>query len=687
MRLALADVKKTIHRRDGTVYVSPYLLRPRERERELATLIALFEGALDRPRSVFPADLPAEIIGDYRLARCLVLCLAEWYAWQSPEWGAAATPDEIASLAERGVAGPAQLRLALYDAVSRHGGYLAEDAREMALAEIAHGMGVSRPALDKLLYLDREENAALTRVSAQSPTPGELRARYNQRAFEALLSSAASVELLIPPAAETGEDSIRGALVKRICFLSKRLGVQYDLAFEGSNEDAPAEDAEDTRRVAETPGGYTTGAPRPLDDMGDRSLVVTLFGPQELVGSPAQYGERLAAVCRSLLGYRSMDAASAPSASQSLRGYARVYLHGRPLIFSMDDRVLRLVRGRNNDGVLDGASALSLSFDSELERRLHEEFAAYELAGEAHGWRLEREPEPIIVGDTIMIPDFALTRGARRVYLEIAGYWRPEYRERKLRKLRVLRGAVSLIVAAPEAARAEYEGVAADFPLLWYRAYLGARPLLALLDRAFDDLERRLASTDFPALLETVAERRVIPDAEALALLRVYSRNERAAAMARLSETATAAGQPAPEWVEGVGLCSHAWLETVVAWLRDRVAAADGSQVALPALALELFGAFPLLGAADTAGAESLARRAGLRLARPSLFETIVTLDGHLHETDSPPETLHSAHATQPRRGVRRKQHDKPYATHSLFEPETANPDSSPPVAPRPKIP
>ena len=87
MRLALADVKKTIHRRDGTVYVSPYLLRPRERERELATLIALFEGALDRPRSVFPADLPAEIIGDYRLARCLVLCLAEWYAWQSPEWG------------------------------------------------------------------------------------------------------------------------------------------------------------------------------------------------------------------------------------------------------------------------------------------------------------------------------------------------------------------------------------------------------------------------------------------------------------------------------------------------------------------------------------------------------------------------------------------------------------------------
>ena len=685
MRLALADVKKTIHRRDGTVYVAPYLLRPRERERELASLIALFEGAVDRPRSAFPADLPGEIIGDYRLARCLILCLSEWYAWQAPDWSSSATPDEIVALGERGIASPTQLRLALYDAVSTRGGYLAEDEREQAMTEIAAGLGVSLSTLERLLYLDAEENAKLVRISEQTPASGELRSRYNQRAFEALLSSAASVELLLPPATEAGEDTARGARVKRICFLAKRLGVQYDLAFEGSGRESASDDGVDTRRVAETPAGYlAAAAARPLDDVSEHALVVTLFGPQELVGSPAQYGERLAAVCRSLLGYRATDSASVHPTSESLRGYARVYLHGRPLIFSMDDRVLRLVRGGKHEPLPDGVS--NPSFDSEPERRLHEEFSAYEQAGEAHGWRLEREPEPIIVGDTIMIPDFALTRGARRVYLEIAGYWRPEYRERKLRKLRALRGAVSLIVAVPEAARAEYEALASDFPLLWYRTYLGARPLLELMDRAFDDLEQRLASVDFRSLLNTAAERLLIPEREALVLLRVYSRNERAAAMARLRESASAAGQ-ALEWVEGVGLCLQPWLETVVVWLRERVTRAEGSQLALPALAAELCAAFTLLGATDTTGVESLVRRAGLNLARPSLFEAIVTLDGGVSGADSPPEALLSAHSTQPRRGVRRKHHDEPYATHSLFEPETANPDSSPPVAPRPKIP
>ena len=677
MRLALADVKKTIQRRDGTVYVTPYLLRPRERERELTRLIALFEGALGQPRDAFPSDLPAEIMGDYRLARCLIMCLGEWYAWEAPEWARSASEEEIAALAARGVTGPAQLRLALYDGVSRVGGYLAGDRREATLTAIADGLGVSRESFDRLLYLDAEGNATVRRLSAQAPGSGELRARYNQCAFEALLASSASVELVVPSSATTGIENGRGALVKQVCFLAKRLGVQYDVGFAGAEREPGAGAADMRSLVAEAPAAYVTSEPQRLDDVGNRPLVITLFGPQELVGSPAQYGERLAALCRALLGYRRADHSAAPA---GMSGYARVYLHGRPLIFALDDRVLRLVRGDDAD---DPRAAMSLpGFDSSLERRLHEEFAAYEQAGEAHGWHLEREPEPIIVADTIMIPDFALTRGARRVYLEIAGYWRPEYRERKLRKLRALRGAVSLIVAVPSAAQAEFAPFADDFSLLAYDAYVGARPLLALLDRAFDDRQRRLASLDVERALSLCAQRLVIPEDEALALLRVYTRNERADAVSRLRTAAGARGDPAPEWLDGVGLCASPWLEAVSTWLRGRVIAAEGNQIALPALTGELASAQPILSHLTTAGMESLARRAGLTLTRRSLFEPIVTLDGHVAPSDSPPESASSARAPQPRRGVRRKHHEDMYATHSLFEPETANPDSSPPAAP-----
>lgn len=685
MRLALADVKKIIHRRDGIVYVAPYLLRPRERPRELASLIALFEGALGRPRSAFPADLPAEIIGDYRLARCLVLCLNEWYTWQSPAWATAAQGEEVAALAAAGVAGPTHLRLALYEYASQYGGYLPTAERERSLSAFASSLGVSRPTLDTLLTLDADENAVLERQTERAPEPRELAVRYNQRAFEALLSSAATVELTLPPTAGTEQEGERGALVKRLCFLAKRLGVQYEIGFEGvSPDERDPTDATDERdptdattpRVADAPAPYSAYAPRPLDTAADRPLVVTLFGPREVVGSPIQYGERLAAICRALLGYRHAGP-SAGDAPTNAHGLAHVYLHGRPLLFALDERTLRLVRGEAMD------ASVVPAFDSSLESRLHAEFAAYEQAGEAHGWRLEREPEPIIIGDTLMIPDFALTRGARRVYLEIAGYWRPEYRERKLRKLNALRGAVSLIVAAPTTTRAEYAALADDFPLLWYGSYLGARPLLDLLDRAFDDRERRLAMVDGAALLETLARRQVIPEEEATALLRVYSRNERADALARLRGIARTRGVPEPEWLDGVGLAHAPWVAETVAWLRERVRVAGEAGIPLAALSDGLRQHEPALARITPTGAESLARRSGLALARPSLFEVIVTSAGSpAPEVVPPPQ---SVPASQPRRGVRRTHHREVYSTQSLFDHEPADPNNSTRDAPTPE--
>src|SRR5262249_7636840 len=146
-----------------------------------------------------------------------------------------------------------------------------------------------------------------------------------------------------------------------------------------------------------------------------------------------------------------------------------VYLHGRPLPFMLDERLLKLlgVGGREKRGSA-GIAEERASYDSSLEAQFAGEFAAQERADATHGWRLEREPEPLLVGETILVPAFALIRGLRRVYLEIAGYWRPGYRERKARKLSALRGRVALVVAAPESARGElgvFEGV---FPLLWY---------------------------------------------------------------------------------------------------------------------------------------------------------------------------------------------------------------------------
>jgi predicted nuclease of restriction endonuclease-like RecB superfamily len=76
-------------------------------------------------------------------------------------------------------------------------------------------------------------------------------------------------------------------------------------------------------------------------------------------------------------------------------------------------------------------------FDSRLEADFAAEFEE-KYSGPQRKWELTREDELILVGDTVMIPDFSFThrRDGRRALLEIVGFWHPNYLQRKLQKVR-----------------------------------------------------------------------------------------------------------------------------------------------------------------------------------------------------------------------------------------------------------
>ncbi len=529
------------------------------------------------------------------------------------------------------------------------------------------------------------------------PDAAELAARYNQRAVEALLASAAQVEWRIPPEAAQGSGGGLGAVVKRVCFLARRMGVNYDVAFEHGFPDlAPAEPAElEPRRalVAERRASYTQPGPRSLDAAA-LPIIITLYGPQELMGAPNQYGERLARLCRALLGYR--RTAGAGALHGALSGWATVYLRGNRFSFTLDDRLLRLLR---TETLAESAEAIEadVAFDSLLERRLYEDFTALERAGEAAGWRLEREPEPLLVGETILVPDFALTRDQRRVYLEVAGYWRPGYRERKARKLLALGGALPLVVVAPETARAEFGALEQRYPFLWYRdEQISAPALLATLLRAYDDFPARLAALDLPALLGEVARRGQIGPVEAQAALHSYSRDEVSSAVSALSQRAAALDMPAPEWVEGLGLCAPAWLDTLADAMRAHVEVAGGRMPlttlgrALSELIIAASAASPL-GELAEATLEALAARAGLVISRASLFAAEALTPERAQAdalSDSPEDRPADAirmterpqrisRRAQPRKGVRRTSSGVMWNAPTMFPPEPASDESA----------
>ncbi|MCK5524585.1 MAG: DUF790 family protein [Thiomargarita sp.] len=103
-------------------------------------------------------------------------------------------------------------------------------------------------------------------------------------------------------------------------------------------------------------------------------------------------------------------------------------------------------------------------FDSQLEADFAAEFEA-KYGGVKRKWELAREDELIVLGDTVMIPDFSLThrKDGRRALIEIIGFWHPQYLQRKLKKVRQAerRDLILLVYESANVAEGVFEEVSA----------------------------------------------------------------------------------------------------------------------------------------------------------------------------------------------------------------------------------
>ena len=87
-------------------------------------------------------------------------------------------------------------------------------------------------------------------------------------------------------------------------------------------------------------------------------------------------------------------------------------------------------------------------FDSRLEADFASEFEQKMGSKRGH-WRLERESELLLLGDTVMIPDFVLVDVAdenRKILIELVGFWHPNYLRRKVEKVRAANCAHLLLL-------------------------------------------------------------------------------------------------------------------------------------------------------------------------------------------------------------------------------------------------
>jgi hypothetical protein len=113
-------------------------------------------------------------------------------------------------------------------------------------------------------------------------------------------------------------------------------------------------------------------------------------------------------------------------------------------------------------------------FDSETEEQFYKDFILY-----APDWDIKREPTFIKAGNYVIIPDFGFYKNGITIFLEVVGFWTPEYIKKKIKKFNET--DTKIIAAVNQKLKCSR----ADFPgdVIFYEKKIPIKPVLDILKR------------------------------------------------------------------------------------------------------------------------------------------------------------------------------------------------------------
>ncbi len=199
-----------------------------------------------------------------------------------------------------------------------------------------------------------------------------------------------------------------------------------------------------------------------IEGDADHGFTITIDGPTSLFKPSTRYGLAIAKLLPALLHVTKW---SLTATLQSRDPYTGTIKTGR---FTLNDKcglVTHYPPGKPYDSMLEASFANrwdSLKTD----------------------WVLEREVDLIPIPGSVMIPDFRLVHPDGRTYLlEIIGYWRPEYLQRKFGQVRRSE-CDNLILAISERLNLEKAGVKVEnvpAKVVWFKDKLSPKAVLEVL--------------------------------------------------------------------------------------------------------------------------------------------------------------------------------------------------------------
>jgi predicted nuclease of restriction endonuclease-like RecB superfamily len=200
-----------------------------------------------------------------------------------------------------------------------------------------------------------------------------------------------------------------------------------------------------------------------IEGDADHGFTLTIDGPSSLFKPSTRYGLALAKMIPALLHVTKW---SLQAILQQRDPYTKVMKKGR---FTL-----------NSDCGLVSHYSPGKPYDSLLEESFANRWKSLKTE-----WRLEREVDLIPIPGSVMIPDFRLVHPEGRVFLlEIVGYWRPEYLQKKFYQVR-RSNCDNLVLAISERLNLAKAGVQLnDVParVVWFKEKLSPKAVLAAIE-------------------------------------------------------------------------------------------------------------------------------------------------------------------------------------------------------------
>ena len=367
---------------------------------------------------------------------------------------------------------PSSIRQKLFEESSKQCFALSDSQRQSIIQKIANQIHISPDDVETVMWADKDENLVLTQFDTINPK--DLILWYNLSLLQTLLFKCTRLEFYV-----------KGGLYwKQVLRDVKRYGLMYNLEH------------------------YSE------DDCDDDSIKCILEGPLSLFKMTDRYGTSMAKLLPSIVGTPTWKING--SITKNTDNGKKIYS------FELSNESTRgFIRSRIESASNNGSNVLDdgYVYDSTTEAAFAKRFYQHFDQDDEFGWKMSREPDPLIADGKAMIPDFLFERFGRKVYFEIVGFWTKEYLERKAAKLKVLFDghdkskngkSVDLLVAVnSELACSQIESISKD-KIFTFKKEVSIKPILEHLRKIDDEITA-----------EKVADTKIILDENNLDLISI----------------------------------------------------------------------------------------------------------------------------------------------------------------------